>query len=304
MELGIDSFASVIAGRGAAVSSARRVANLLEEAEAADRAGLDVFGLGEHHRQEFIESAPTVLFGAIAARTRNIRLQSSVTVLGAADPVRVFQDYATIDLISDGRAEIVAGRGSSTEAYPLFGFDLADRDALFDEKIRLLMRLREESHPHWQGRFRPPLQGYGIYPRPVQSSLPLWLGVGGTPASFARAGHLGIPLMVAIIGGSFGRFRSLVDLYRSEAVITGSRLSTRKLAFMRLVSWLTQIKRPATFFTRDEVNYGASSGRNAAGHHPQDKSLMRCVMATGHTSLAVHKLSRANCAGCRQLLEA
>lgn len=229
MELGIDSFASVIAGQGTPLTPARRVAHLLEEAEAADRAGLDVFGLGEHHRQEFIESAPTVLFGAIATRTRNIRLQSSVTVLGAADPVRVFQDYATIDLISDGRAEIVAGRGSSTEAYPLFGFDLADRDALFDEKIRLLMKLREESHPHWQGRFRTPLHGYGIYPRPVQSSLPVWLGVGGTPASFVRAGHLGLPLMVAIIGGSFARFRSLVDLYRSEAAITGIPADEQKM---------------------------------------------------------------------------
>ena len=229
MELGIDSFASVIPGSRPAIPAAQRVAHLLEESEVADRAGLDVFGLGEHHRQEFIESAPAVLFGAIAARTRSIRLQSSVTVLGAADPVRVFQDYATIDLIAGGRAEIVAGRGSSTEAYPLFGYDMADRDALFHEKLRLLLKLREESHPHWQGRFRAPLHGYGIYPRPVQPSIPVWLGVGGTPASFARAGQLGIPLMVAIIGGPFARFRSLVDLYRAESTITGVPAAEQKV---------------------------------------------------------------------------
>ena len=217
MQIGIDSFATIIPGSGPVLSPADRVANLLEEAEAADRAGIDVFGIGEHHRAEFVESAPTVLFGAIAARTRTIRLQSAVTVLGADDPVRVFQDYATIDLISGGRAEIVAGRGSAVEAYPLFGHRLEDRDALYDEKLRLLMMLREDSHPHWSGRFRAPLDGFGIFPRSVQAKLPLWVGVGGTPASFARAGKLGLPLMVAIIGGAFARFRPLVDLYRAEA---------------------------------------------------------------------------------------
>jgi len=217
MQLGIDSFATIIPGSGRSLSAADRVADLLEEAETADRAGLDTFGIGEHHRAEFIESAPAVLFAAVAARTRNIRLQSAVTVLGAADPVRVFQDYATVDLISGGRAEIVAGRGSAIEAYPLFGHRLEDRDALYDEKLRLLLQLRDESHPHWSGRFRAPLDGFGIFPRPVQPRLPIWVGVGGTPASFARAGRLGLPLMVAIIGGAFARFRPLVDLYRTEA---------------------------------------------------------------------------------------
>lgn len=216
MELGVDSFASVIPGPGRSVTPTRRMANLLSEIEAADRAGLDAFGVGEHHRAEFIDAAPAVILGAAAALTQTIRLQSAVTVLGAADPVRVFQDFATIDLLSDGRAEIVAGRGSSVEAFPLFGRSLDDYDALFEENLRLLMLLREDAHPRWSGRFRAPLEGQGVYPRPVQTSLPIWLGVGGTPASFARAGRLGLPLMVAIIGGTFERFRPLVDLYRRE----------------------------------------------------------------------------------------
>jgi probable LLM family oxidoreductase len=221
MQIGIDSFGTIIAGSVPAPTAAERVANLLVEAEVADRAGVDAFGIGEHHRAEFIESAPAVLLSAVATRTRTIRLQSAVTVLGADDPVRVFQDFATLDLISEGRAEIVAGRGSAVEAYPLFGHRLEDRDALYDEKLRLLMLLREDSHPHWSGQFRAPLDGYGIFPRPLQARLPLWVGVGGTPASFARAGALGLPLMIAIIGGAFARFRPLADLYRAEAARAG-----------------------------------------------------------------------------------
>ena len=214
MELGVDSFASIFPREGVEIAPARRMADLLEEITTADRAGVHAFGVGEHHRAEFIDASPAVILAAAAARTRSIRLQSSVTVLGAADPVRVFQDFATVDLISNGRAEIVAGRGSSVEAYPLFGHRLEDRDALYDEKLRLLIALRTEPHLHWSGRFRSPLHGEGVFPRPVQAELPVWVGVGGTPASFARAGALGLPLMVAIIGGEFPRFRPLVELYR------------------------------------------------------------------------------------------
>lgn len=216
MEIGIDSFALSLPdpATGERPPATRRMAALLDEVLLADRVGLDVFGIGEHHRAEFLDSAPPVILAAAAARTERIRLTSAVTVLSAADPVRVFQEFATLDLISEGRAEIVAGRGSSVEAYPLFGLRLEDYDALFAEKLDLLLKLRESTHPKWQGRFRPPLTGKGVFPRPHQQRLPIWVGVGGTPESFARAGALGLPLMVAIIGGSFERFRPLIDLYR------------------------------------------------------------------------------------------
>jgi probable LLM family oxidoreductase len=180
----------------------------------ADKVGLDVFGVGEHHRSEFVDSAPVVILAAAATRTQKIRLTSAVTVLSAADPVRVFQEFATLDLISKGRAEIVAGRGSSIEAFPLFGFDLNDYDSLFAEKLDLLLKIRENTRVHWSGKYRPPLTGQAVYPRPLQDPFPIWVGVGGTPASFVRAGTLGLPLMVAIIGGEPKRFRPLIDLYR------------------------------------------------------------------------------------------
>ena len=215
MEIGIDSFAAVIPdATGTIMSPVQRMAHLLEEAQAADRAGLDVFGVGEHHRPEFLDAAPAVILSAMAARTASIRLTSAVTVLSAADPVRVFQDFATIDLIAAGRAELVVGRGSFGEAYPLYGMRPADYDALFAEKLDLLLKLRETTHVQWSGRFRPTLTGQGVFPRPAQARLPIWVGVGGTPQSFARAGALGLPLMVAIIGGEFRRFRPLIDLYR------------------------------------------------------------------------------------------
>lgn len=187
---------------------------LIERIEHADRVGLDVFGVGEHHRPEFLDSAPAVILAAAAARTQRIRLTSAVTVLSAADPVRVFQNFATLDLLSQGRAEMVVGRGSFTESFPLFGLPFEDYDALFAEKLDLLLNIRDNEHVHWSGKFRPALTGQGIYPRPLQNPLPIWVGVGGTPASFARAGALGLPLMVAIIGGETHRFRPLVDLYR------------------------------------------------------------------------------------------
>jgi len=216
MQIGVDSFGAVISdpATGVTLSPVQRIQNLLEEIVLADQIGLDVFGVGEHHRSEFVDSAPVVILGAAATRTKNIRLTSAVTVLSAADPVRIFQEFATLDLISHGRAEIVAGRGSSIEAFPLFGFDLDDYDALFSEKLELLLKIRENAHVRWTGRHRAPLTGQAVYPRPFQNPLPIWVGVGGTPESFVRAGTLGLPLMVAIIGGEPKRFRPLIDLYR------------------------------------------------------------------------------------------
>lgn len=215
MQIGIDSFAASIPDpeTGVSISPSERLRNLVEEVEVADQVGLDIFGIGEHHRAEFLDSAPTIILAAAAGRTKNIRLSSAVTVLSAADPVRVFQEFATLDLVSGGRAEIVAGRGSFTEAYPLFGLKLQDYEDLFVEKLDLLLKIRDNAKVTWSGKHRPALTGQGIYPRPLQEKMPIWLGVGGTPESFARAGFLGLPLMIAIIGGEAHRFRPLVDLY-------------------------------------------------------------------------------------------
>jgi probable LLM family oxidoreductase len=213
VEIGIDSFAAAHDESSRAVSESERLRNLIEEIEHADQVGLDVFGIGEHHRKDFLDSAPAVILAAAAARTSRIRLTSAVTVLSSADPVRVFQNFATLDLISQGRAEMVVGRGSFIDSFPLFGFRLEDYDSLFAEKLDLLLKIRDNEHVTWSGKHRPALTGQGVYPRPVQNPLPIWLGVGGTPQSFVRAGVLGLPLMVAIIGGQTHRFRSLVDLY-------------------------------------------------------------------------------------------
>src|SRR5437762_7589570 len=215
IEIGIDSFAAAHDESSRALSGAQRLGNLIEQIEHADQVGLDVFGIGEHHRREFLDSAPAVILAAAAARTKRIRLTSAVTVLSAADPVRVFQEFATLDLLSQGRAEMVVGRGSFIESFPLFGLQLKDYDSLFAEKLDLLLKLRENEFVHWSGKHRPPLTGQGVYPRPMQHPLPIWLGVGGTPESFARAGTLGLPLMVAIIGGETRRFRPIVDIYRA-----------------------------------------------------------------------------------------
>jgi len=223
MQIGVDSFAAAISdpASGITLKPVELMQQLLEDIELADQVGLDVFGIGEHHRAEFLDSAPAVILAAAAARTKKIRLTSAVTVLSAADPVRVFQEFATLDLISQGRAEIVAGRGSSIEAYPLFGLRLDDYDSLFAEKLELLLKIRESTEVHWSGKHRAALTGQAIYPRPVQAELPIWVGVGGTPASFVRAGILGLPLMVAIIGGEPERFRPLIDLYREAGRRTG-----------------------------------------------------------------------------------
>jgi probable LLM family oxidoreductase len=214
MQVGIDSFAAAHDENSLSVSPSERLRNLVEQIILADRIGLDVFGVGEHHRREFLDSAPTVILGAAAARTQHIRLTSAVTVLSAADPVRVFQEFATLDLLSQGRAEMVVGRGSFIEAFPLFGLRLEDYDSLFEEKLDLLLKIRDNEHIHWTGEYRPTLNGQGVYPRPLQKRIPIWVGVGGTPQSFFRAGILGLPLMVAIIGGETRRFKPLIDLYR------------------------------------------------------------------------------------------
>jgi probable LLM family oxidoreductase len=221
MQIGVDSFAAAMGDTSLVGSPADRLRDLLDEIEHADTVGLDVFGVGEHHRKEFLDSAPTVLLGAAAGRTKQIRLTSAVTVLSAADPVRVFQEFATLDLVSQGRAEMIVGRGSFIEAFPLFGYRLEDYDALFAEKLELLLKIRDNEFVHWSGEHRPALTGQGVYPRPLQDPLPIWLGVGGTPGSFARAGALGLPLMVAIIGGETRRFRPLVDLYREAGRLAG-----------------------------------------------------------------------------------
>jgi probable LLM family oxidoreductase len=222
MEIGLYTFAEV----GPAISGAERMRDLLEEIELADQVGLDVFGVGEHHRPDFAVSSPAVVLAAAAVRTRRIRLTSAVTVLSSDDPVRVFQDFATLDLLSDGRAEIMAGRGSFVESFPLFGYELDDYDELFAEHLDLLLALRDGERVTWAGRHRPPLADAGIYPRPLQERLPIWIAVGGTPQSVVRAGALGLPLALAIIGGAPERFAPLADLYRNAARQAGHDAAT------------------------------------------------------------------------------
>src|SRR3954454_8792765 len=219
MELGVYTFAELSPdpATGRAIDAGRRLRDLVEEMELADQVGLDVFGVGEHHRPDFAVSSPAVALAAGAARTERIRLTSAVTVLSSDDPVRVFQDFATLDGLSDGRAEIMAGRGSFIESFPLFGYDLDDYDELFAEKLDLLLALRDAEHVTWSGKHRAAIDGFGVYPRPVQQPLPVWIAVGGTPQSVVRAALLGLPLAVAIIGGAPERFAPLVDLYRDAA---------------------------------------------------------------------------------------
>ena len=222
-ELGVYSFAELTPDlvTGETVSPAQRMHNLIETMELADQVGLDVFGIGEHHRPEFLASAPVVILAAAAARTKQIRLSTAVTVLSSDDPVRVFQDFATLDLLSDGRAEIMAGRGSFIESFPLFGYDLHDYNALFAEKLDLLLKLRESEKVTWAGVHRPALQNLGVYPRPLQPTIPIWIAVGGTPESVIRAGTLALPMALAIIGGMPERFVPMVDLYRQAASDAG-----------------------------------------------------------------------------------
>lgn len=232
MELGIYSFAENTFNPqvGSVLSAEQRMQHLMEEIELADQVGLDVFGIGEHHRPDYLVSTPAVVLAAAAVRTKRIRLTSAVTVLSSDDPVRVFQEYATVDLLSHGRAEIMAGRGSFIESFPLFGYDLDDYDALFAEKLELLLKIRESTNITWQGRLRPSIEDRGVYPRPVQDPIPVWIAVGGTPASVVRAGTLGLPLAVAIIGGLPQQFTGLVDLYRQAGREAGHDPSTLRLS--------------------------------------------------------------------------
>ena len=236
MEIGIDSFAKKTQTNdgGTVKDDARAMSELIERIVHADKVGLDVFGLGEHHREEFLDSAAHNILSAAATKTENIRLTSAVAVISAMDPVRLFQNYATLDLISNGRAEIVAGRGSFTEAFPLFGLDFNDYDDLYAEKLDLLLRIRDENKVTWSGKFRPPLENQTVYPRPLQEKLPVWVGVGGTPASFVRAGSLGLPLMVAVIGGETHRFRPLIDLYYEAAEKAGHDKASLKVGLHSL----------------------------------------------------------------------
>lgn len=233
IEVGIDSFVA-FDNSLLEVSPSERLQNVIRLIEHADKLGLDIFGIGEHHRRDFLDSAPAVTLAAAAARTTRIRLTSAVTVLSAADPVRVFQEFATLDLLSKGRAEMVVGRGSFIEAFPLFGLRLEDYDSLFAEKLDLLLNIRDNEYVHWSGKYRPALTGQGVYPRPLQNPFPIWLGVGGTPESFVRAGVLGLPLAVAVIGGETHRFRPLVDLYREAGRRAGYPPDQLKVALHSL----------------------------------------------------------------------
>ncbi len=284
MHVGVDSFVSTVTdpGTGRVVGPEERIEHLLEEIALADAAGLHSFGIGEHHREEYYDSAPPVILGAAAARTSRIRLGSAVTVLSAADPVRVFQQFATLDLIAKGRIDLVVGRGSFTEAFPLFGLDLGDYDSLFAEKLDLLLRIRDSTHVRWSGRHRPALTGQGVYPRPAQDPLPIWVGVGGTPESFVRAGLLGLPLMVAIIGGEPRQFAPLVDLYRRAGAQAGhppERLqvglhvfgfvagSTQAAADTIYPGWhemFEKVSRERGFAPPSRAQFDATSGPNGA----------------------------------------
>jgi probable LLM family oxidoreductase len=229
-EIGIYSFAEIDPDAPNPESPAQRVSNLLETIELADQVGLDVFGIGEHHRPEFVASSPAVILAAAVSRTKNIRLTSTVTVLSSDDPVRVFQDFATLDLLSNGRAEIMAGRGSFIESFPLFGYDLNDYHDLFTEKLELLLELRDSERVTWSGTHRPSINNLGVYPRPVQEKLPVWIAVGGTPESVVRAGTLGLPLAIAIIGGQPERFAPLANLYREAGRQAGHDPAQLKLS--------------------------------------------------------------------------
>ena len=284
MHLGVDSFVSAVTdpGSGRVVGPAERMEHLLEEITLADRVGLYSFGIGEHHRSEYYDSAPAVILGAAAARTERIRLGSAVTVLSAADPVRVFQQFATLDIISKGRIDLVVGRGSFTEAFPLFGLDLADYDSLFTEKLELLLRIRDSTEVTWSGRHRPALVRQRVFPRPVQDPLPIWVGVGGTPESFARAGLLGLPLMVAVIGGEPRQFAPLVDLYRRAGAQAGHApeklqvglhvfgfvaASTREAADTIYPGWhemFTAVSRERGFRPPTREQFDATSGPDGA----------------------------------------
>ncbi|MFQ1002747.1 Atu2307/SP_0267 family LLM class monooxygenase [Modestobacter sp. SSW1-42] len=284
MHIGVDSFVSAVTDPATErlIGPEERMEHLLEEIALADESGLYSFGIGEHHRPEYYDSAPAVILAAAAARTSRIRLGSAVTVLSAADPVRVFQEFATLDLISKGRIDLVVGRGSFTEAFPLFGLSLGDYDTLFTEKLDLLLKIRDSERVTWSGRHRPTLTGQGVYPRPLQDPLPIWVGVGGSPESFARAGLLGLPLMVAIIGGEPRQFAPLIDLYRRAGAQAGHAPeelqvglhvfgfvadSSQAAADTIYPGWhemFTKVSRERGFAAPSRAQFDATSGPNGA----------------------------------------
>lgn len=236
MQIGIDSFAANNQNNDTINNSANTQAldELLERIQLADQLGLDCFGIGEHHRKEYLDSSPSMILAAAAAKTSQIKLTSAVTVLSAQDPVRTFQNYATLDLLSKGRAEMIVGRGSFSEAFPLFGLDFKDYDALYDEKLNLLLQIRDNEFVSWKGKFRPELINQPVYPRPIQKKLPIWVGIGGTPESAIRAGKLGLPLMIAIIGGETHRFRPLVEMYKNAGISAGHDPASLKVGIHSL----------------------------------------------------------------------
>ncbi len=278
------------------VDPARQMADLLEEAELAEQVGLDVFGIGEHHRPDFLISSPAVVLAAVAARTRRMRLTSAVTVLGSEDPVRVFQAFATLDLLSGGRAEIMAGRGSFSESFPLFlGGMPADYDGLFSEKLELLLKLRDEEVTTWQGRTRPPLNGVTLYPRPAQDELPVWLAVGGTPASVVRAGTLGLPMALAIIGGQPERFRPFADLYRQTWAGAGHDPAALRLGINShgLIARTSQEARDTAIPHHIEMmnGLGRERGWGRAGRaHFEEQSELRGALFVGDPQQVAEKI--------------
>ena len=236
MEIGIDSFASNNQEGNELNNSAnaKSIEELIERIELADKLGINCFGIGEHHRKDYLDSAPSMILAAAAAKTSNIKLTSAVAVLSAQDPVRTFQNYATLDLISNGRAEMIVGRGSFSEAFPLFGLDFNDYDALYDEKLKLLLQIRDNEFVTWKGKFRPELVNQPIYPRPLQKKIPIWVGIGGTAESAIRAGKLGLPLMIAIIGGETHRFRPIVEIYKNAGISAGHDPTSLKVGIHSL----------------------------------------------------------------------
>jgi probable LLM family oxidoreductase len=308
---GVDSFVAAVTdpGTGRLIGPEERMAHLLEEIALADEAGLHSFGIGEHHRSEYYDSAPPVILGAAAARTSRIRLNSAVTVLSAADPVRIYQQFATLDLISRGRIDLVVGRGSFTEAFPLFGLSLADYDELFEEKLDLLLRIRESEHVTWSGRHRPALTGQGVYPRALQDPLPIWVGVGGTPESFARAGLLGLPLMVAIIGGEPRQFGPLIDLYRRAGAHAGHdpqdlkvglhvfgfvAEGTRAAADTIYPGWhemFAKVSRERGFAPPSRAQFDATSGPDGAFFLGDPETVAEKLVRIGDQLGGVHRVS-------------
>lgn len=296
MELGISSFGEVLPdGRaGHAANAHERMQQLIEEIKLADEVGLDVFALGEHHRPDFLISSPEVILAGAATVTKNIRLSSSVTVLSSADPVRVFQQFATVDQLSGGRAEIMAGRGSFIESFPLFGYDLKDYDALFEEKLELLLKINQQEVVSWRGQFRPPIQNQGVYPRPYQASIPVWIGAGGTPASAARAGKLNLPLSVAILGGTPEQFVPFVNLYRQSAKEAGHAAEQLQLAICTQFHVAEDAKQAADdFYLSYEVlmnRIGRERGWGPMGRPQYEYLRQKGPLVVGSVQQAIDKI--------------